>query len=119
MLKYSTYKSIHTQSIQKSSISCGVRSTHISRTAKRTMLVVVLLLLTCTGVVSAFAASNDSVHKTPMETVVVLPGDTLWEIAAEHKPHGKDIRRYIESIKRVNGMHVSSIKAGDVLVLPK
>ncbi|MFD1270344.1 LysM peptidoglycan-binding domain-containing protein [Paenibacillus motobuensis] len=47
-----------------------------------------------------------------------MPGDTLWEIASEHKPQGKDIRKYIDSIKRVNGKHVSSIQAGEVLVLP-
>lgn len=118
MLKYSTYKSIYTEPVQKSSISPGRRSTHLSRTAKRTMLVLVLLLLTCTGVVSAFASSNDNTNKKPLETVIVMPGDTLWEIASEHKPQGKDIRKYIDSIRRVNGKHVSSIQAGEVLVLP-
>ncbi|AZS14978.1 LysM peptidoglycan-binding domain-containing protein [Paenibacillus lutimineralis] len=118
MLKYSTYKSIYTEPVQKTSILPGRRSAHLSRTAKRTMLVLVLLLLTCTGVVSAFASSTDNANKKPLETVIVMPGDTLWEIASEHKPQGKDIRKYIDTIKRANGKHLSSIQAGEVLVLP-
>jgi len=52
------------------------------------------------------------------EQIVVLPGDTLWNIAEEHAPRGSNIRQYIQKLKRVNGLDGSSIQAGQILILP-
>lgn len=124
MLKYSTYKSIYSEPVKKPVVSAGTRSAHFSINVKRTLLVALLLLLTCTGVVSAFTSSNNSndsnsTQKKSLKTVIVMPGDTLWEIATEHKPQGKDIRRYIYSMKQINDLHMSSIQPGEVLILPE
>ncbi|MNN71343.1 Cell division suppressor protein YneA [compost metagenome] len=69
--------------------------------------------------VTAFASNGNERSHTSYETVIVMPGDTLWEIAVNHKPNGEDTRVYIDEIKRVNGMAVSSIQAGDTLLLPQ
>lgn len=38
------------------------------------------------------------------ESYFVKPGDTLWSIAQEFKQPGQDTRKYIDEIKRINGI---------------
>lgn len=66
-------------------------------------------------------SGNDEVQAAtaqPNEQIVVLPGDTLWNIAEEHAPRGSNIRQYIQKLKRVNDLDDSPIHAGQILILP-
>ena len=62
-----------------------------------------------------------SVEYVPMQTktVIVQPGQTLWEIAADNLPEGKGIQRYIYDIKTVNGMETSELQAYQRLEVPE
>ena len=62
---------------------------------------------------NAFAAGR----KTYRE-VKVLPGDTLWSIAAEYGDPDEDIRNTICDIQKLNGLHGSLIYAGQTLTVP-
>nr|WP_273545561.1 LysM peptidoglycan-binding domain-containing protein [Paenibacillus caui] len=84
----------------------------------RTLLIVVVLTLTCTGFISAFAATISSNDNSVLETVVITPGDTLWDIAVTYKPAEMDTRKYVRILKSVNGLEGSEISVGDVLKLP-
>ena len=50
--------------------------------------------------------------------VQIFDGDSLWSIAAEHPHEGMSMPRYIEEIKRVNGIQSDKIIAGRYLVVP-
>lgn len=120
MLKYSSYQSIYEQPSFRRPVE---RSLHMNGFLKsRWSKIAVLLLLislTCTGMVQAFAASLETSEAVnPAQYVVVMPGDTLWEIAVAHKPQGQDTRVYVQKLMRSNGLHTSSIQAGDTLMLP-
>lgn len=119
MLKYSTYQSIYDKpQATRSNWADGIRSSRLSRSMVKIALLLIVLMLTGTGVVSAFAAASDGHKDNELSTFVVRPGDTLWEIAVDHKPRGKDTRVYVEAIKRINGLSSSGIQAGDTLILP-
>lgn len=119
MLKYSSYQSIYDQPSFRRPVE---RRLHISTLRRRFSQIAVLLIilsLTCTGVVTAFAStSEDAVQLTELERVVVMPGDTLWEIAVAYKPQGQDTRIYVQQLIRANGLASGAIQAGDTLVLP-
>ncbi|MGZ7441643.1 LysM peptidoglycan-binding domain-containing protein [Paenibacillus sp. TH7-28] len=119
MPRYTSYKSIYDQ---PSFSRPAQRRLHISlfRNSFAKFAVFLLVLsLTCTGVVTAFAASADLGRpEQELEQIVILPGDTLWEIAAEHKPQGSDTRVFIKKLMRVNGLTTSAIEAGDMLFIP-
>jgi LysM repeat protein len=51
------------------------------------------------------------------KTVVVEPGDTLWDIAGDYN-NGHDLRVYINEVKKANNIEGSAIFAGDVLKMP-
>lgn len=120
MLKYSSYQSIYEQPSFRRPVK---RILHMNVFLKSRLSKIVLLLIilsiTCTGMVQAFAASTDNADGTYRpEYVVVMPGDTLWEIAVAHKPQGLDTRVYVQKLIRTNGLSSSAIQAGDTLMLP-
>lgn len=81
-------------------------------------LVIVLLLI-----FSGFTLVNQvfaSTENTPAmeKTVVVEPGDTLWNIARQYKPSDMRTVVYIEAIKKSNHLNQTDLQAGEVLTVP-
>ncbi|MNI43749.1 Cell division suppressor protein YneA [compost metagenome] len=123
MLRYSSYKSIYDNKpakVKPSYFNVFLEAVFGRRGSLIKIAALVLFLtVTTTGMVTAFASNGHDKEHASYETVIVMPGDTLWEIAVNHKPNGKDTRDYIDEIKRINGMTVSSIRAGDTLLVPE
>jgi len=69
-----------------------------------------LALVVLTG--SAYGSSPAS-----SRTVLVQPGDTIWNIAAGHYP-GEDIRERVAEIEAVNHLPGAFVVAGQDLALP-
>lgn len=61
-------------------------------------------------------ASGES-EPVAFETVTVLPGDTLWSIAAEAAP-ASDPRDVIDDIKRLNDLSSGMIQVGTSIAIP-
>ena len=61
-------------------------------------------------------ASGDS-EPVAFETVTVLPGDTLWSIAAEAAP-ASDPRDVIDDIRRLNNLTSGMIQVGASIAIP-
>lgn len=124
MLKYSTYQSIYNHGVSGADPNGGkmkerLRSFHAMYTQRlmvKLLLVVIIMTAGCTGMVRVFAGSPQD--EVQMEQIVVSQGDTLWQIALDHKPKKMDTRDYIQIIKEMNHLKSSAIQAGDVLSLP-
>jgi hypothetical protein len=76
-----------------------------------TAVAMVFFLLLTSG-----AGAGNEVRPTGVH--VVVSGDTLWSIAAQHTEPGEDIRVTVFDIKRINRLDGSVIRAGDQLVVP-
>jgi hypothetical protein len=50
-------------------------------------------------------------------TVIVQPGQSLWQIAEEHNSDG-DVRDQIERIRSLNGLAGADVQAGQRLIVP-
>ena len=62
-------------------------------------------------------ASGESADPVAFETVTVLPGDTLWSIAADAAP-GVDPREVIDDIKSLNNLSSGMIQVGASIAIP-
>ncbi len=62
-------------------------------------------------------AVNASGHQE-MESVVVSPGDTLWEIADRFSPESVDLRVVIRELVELNGLGSKVLRPGQVLQVP-
>lgn len=77
-------------------------------------VIMVTILLSSISLLN-FAQSADT--GMAYTTVVVEPGDTLWDLAKEYSS-SKDLRRYIKKIEEVNNLKDSTIYEGDILKMP-
>ncbi|MDR1824972.1 MAG: LysM peptidoglycan-binding domain-containing protein [Bifidobacteriaceae bacterium] len=62
--------------------------------------------------------AGTTVSYVPTETVVVHQGDSLWTIAQAATAEGEDVRHTLNLIMELNGLSSSSIRGGDVLLVP-
>ena len=67
--------------------------------------------------VAVAALSNASVNTVASHSVVVKPGETLWQIAARELP-GADTRDSVARIRTLNALEGGSIKAGQAIAIP-
>jgi len=79
-----------------------------------------LILLMAIGVVFLLLSGRVAAS-TPTPAAVryrVQAGDTLWDIAGAQSDPGEDVRSVIGRIKELNDLTGSSIRQGQVLLLP-
>lgn len=84
------------------------------------LLVALAALLAAIAVSALPGARGDAsppMQPVAVRQVTVLPGQTLWSIAADSEPSG-DIRERIVEIRTLNGMRSSSLVAGQQLLVP-
>ncbi len=62
-------------------------------------------------------ASGEQGEPVVFETVTVMPGDTLWTIAADAAP-GVDPREVVGDIVRLNNLPSAMIQAGSEISIP-
>lgn len=53
-----------------------------------------------------------------IESVVVSPGDTLWEIADRFSPESVDLRVVVSELVELNGLESKVLRPGQVLQVP-
>jgi LysM domain-containing protein len=96
-------------------------STPVLRLTRRGRLVVLLTVLLAVAAVAmrgAPAASTDVAHHQRTTTVVVSPGETVWDIARRVAPEA-DIRATVAEIDELNSLaDAGSIRVGQALTVP-
>ena len=84
-----------------------------------TAVALALALLLARAVVAR--ADDPTATADPVPAAVaytVRPGDTLWDIAADHVAPGDDVRVLVEDIRLGNDLESSLIAPGQVLLIP-
>lgn len=79
------------------------------------LLIVVVALATIFLLLSTRVQADEPVVTTER---VVMSGDTLWNIASELTESEGDVRATMRLLKDLNEMETSSLRAGQVLVIP-
>ena len=89
----------------------------ISRSRFTVFLIIIALSIFILGGI-LFSPNSSATEPQKYITVEVKSGDTLWQIAGEHKNKGKDIRKLVYEINTINGLSNSSIHPGQLLKIP-
>lgn len=79
----------------------------------------ILLLSAATFIAVPLANRGDAVQSRPTRTVEyrVMPGDTLWELAAVI-PGVEDRREAVHMLIELNGLGSGSLEAGQTIRIP-
>ena len=84
---------------------------------RRTAVLVVLIAAAAVFGPKAFAADGTGTP-APLDSYTVSSGETLWSIAANLTPEGRDVRDTMAEIKDVNAMSGSQLQVGEQ-ILPR
>ncbi|GAA3299471.1 LysM peptidoglycan-binding domain-containing protein [Dactylosporangium vinaceum] len=97
----------------------GHERTPVRLTGRGRIVVFGFLLALTGGLVALVSAPGQAADPPgPAPTVIVQPGDTLWDIATRTKGReGRDAT--VEEIRRLNNLTGYDIDAGQRLVLPR
>jgi hypothetical protein len=90
----------------------------LTRRGRTVVLVVLVLAALAASAVLFSTASRAESQPGPAPTIVVQPGDTLWEIAARTVP-SRDNQAAVAELRDLNKLPGYDIHPGDVLVLPR
>lgn len=96
-----------------------LRLTARGQTVVRVGVAVVLALVVAAAVllIGRQAQAGESGRPLPVSYRVVLPGETLWEIAGRVAP-GADRRDTVEQIQELNALSSASVAAGQRIAVP-
>jgi hypothetical protein len=87
-------------------------------TRRGRLVLVALFLLTVGGLAAVLSpASRAADPAGPPPIAVVQPGDTLWSVAARHRPDDAPFE-VIAQIRRLNQLDDFTVYAGQKLILP-
>ncbi len=80
-------------------------------------LITLIILSTILTYVAGFFMSEATTNHEPLQ-IEVMPGDTLWDIAASHNYYEEDIRAVVYRIKQYNDLSDGTIYTGQVILVP-
>lgn len=88
--------------------------------ARRRLALLCVGLIVIGGVILGGGVGGDAVASRPgaPRSVVLGPGQTLWELAERYAPQGVDPRAYVDALEQLNGLE-SAPQAGMALRLPR
>ncbi len=87
----------------------------------RSMSIMFLIII---GIILLFSKSSLSHNEhTSYDTIIVVRGDTLWQIALDQQKNNpyyenKDVRDIIQNIKNINELTNSGLMVGQELKIP-
>ena len=79
--------------------------------------IVTIIICMCLSVINGSANVSGS-SMTVYETVIVQPGDTLWDIAESYAKPNTDIRSFVHEIEELNSINGGNIYAGQEINIP-
>jgi len=105
----------------RSSSASAPRRSHLRMTARGRAVLLVLIAIPVVAIALAFGLSSGGAtatnSSTPLATVTVQPGQTLWQVATRLAPQS-DPRDVINDIMSVNRLDSATIQPGEKLEIP-
>ena len=89
----------------------------------RSITILSIIVIGIIFLLSKVSLSHNEKAKIDYDTITVIQGDTLWNIASEQQidnPYfeNKDVRDIIYQIKKINQLENSSLQIGQKLQVP-
>ncbi|MCI8632682.1 MAG: LysM peptidoglycan-binding domain-containing protein [Lachnospiraceae bacterium] len=99
----------------------ALRQRKINRQYRQLVLflcgIITLLLVLLIFTRSNPAKAEDWVVET-YQSVIIQPGDSLWDLAEAHRQPNMAIQDYIKEVRQINHIKTDELVSGEYLILP-
>ncbi len=98
-----------------------MKKRHRIKSKFRFCLTVTILLVILISAAGNLMGPNQALSLTkPVYTeIMIVNGDTLWELAKVYGPDDQDIRKVVHAICKINGISADSIQSGQKILIPR
>ena len=87
---------------------------------RRRIAAVLTVALVVLSISSLLALRSDAAPSVVNEaSVVIAPGETVWDIAYDYAPEGQHPQAYVAEVLRYNDLDAAAVLPGTVLRLPR
>ncbi|NLT47942.1 MAG: LysM peptidoglycan-binding domain-containing protein [Clostridiales bacterium] len=82
------------------------------------LTIMLIILISVTGNV---IGTNQAVSMTkPVYTeIMIVNGDTLWDLAKAYGPEDQDVRKIVHAICQINDISADKIQSGQKILIPR
>lgn len=80
------------------------------------MTVLVLIAFLAGGLI--FKSTVSGMEEPKYETVTIMAGDTLWDIASDFNSNNNDLRNLVKEICSINDINNNEIHPGQTIKIP-
>lgn len=77
----------------------------------------IIFIILAVMFIAVFSDISYGYNEPAYKTLIVKPGDTLWNIAKQHK-NDCEIREFVYEIKKLNGLKNSCLIQGEEIKIP-
>jgi len=103
----------------RSSVPTGSRSTlRLTRRGRLAFLAIGAVLAGSVVVGGGWASAHEPRDATAVATHTVVPGETLWSIAAAIATPADDIRAIVDDLVQLNSLPNAGLRAGQQILVP-
>src|SRR5450759_991277 len=108
-----------TSASSRSSVPTGSRSTlRLTRRGRLAFLAIGAVLAGSVVVGGGWASAHEPRDATAVATHTVVPGETLWSIAAAIATPADDIRAIVDDLVQLNSLPNAGLRAGQQILVP-
>ena len=120
MMNPAFYKSIHKEAAVPEGNRLHTKCFNLQQHLAKLLVcgMVFILLFTSFLIMRGVASVHSMNPEAGEEVVIVLSGDTLWDIAGRYTDNTKDIRKTVFEIKERNQLTTVNLMPGQELIIP-
>ncbi len=82
------------------------------------LTIALIILISASGIVTGENQAL-SLTKPAYTEILVVTGDTLWDLAKAYGPDDRDIRQVVHAICKVNNISADQLQTGQKILIPQ
>lgn len=96
----------------------GLAGLRLTRRGRVVLVLLAMILVAPMATWGATAVASSPGEPTEVRVHAVQPGETLWGFAREVAEPGEDVRQAVARLQDLNQMSSSTVRVGELLLLP-
>lgn len=96
-----------------------MKKKYVLKNKRRFIIIIAVAISIVSSTLLITTKKTEGYAEKSYNEIIVIHGDTLWDIVCDNYGNEIDIRRMVSSVKKTNGLSTSELYVGQVILLPE